>query len=185
MPTPKFWRQWHRWVGFVAALFLIFAGATGTIVAFTEFFGEEEALREATRDLVSPVATSSAPEVWRDPIARAMATAAQKAPGAPIDRITVQFKGKQPTVTLFTGKPKGGEDQKLVFDATTGSLVSEEAYADKALINRIHSGEFFGDGGLVFGMLWGLSLVAMTISGLLIYFRMRRDGAVGIKRVFW
>jgi uncharacterized iron-regulated membrane protein len=185
MPTPKFWRQWHRWIGFVASLFLIFAGTTGAILAFTEFFGEDEALREATRDLVSPVATSSAPEAWRDPIARAMATAQQKAPGAPIDKITVQFKGKQPTVTVFTGKPTGGEDKKFVFDATTGALVSEEAYVDKPIINRVHSGEFFGDGGLVFAMLWGVTLVGMTISGLLIYWRMRREGGSGIKRVFW
>ena len=47
-----FWRKWHRWIGFPAALFLLFAATTGVLVAFTEFFGEEEALREATRDLV-------------------------------------------------------------------------------------------------------------------------------------
>jgi hypothetical protein len=37
----------------------------------TEFFGEEEALREATRDLVSPVKTDSPGASWQDPIARA------------------------------------------------------------------------------------------------------------------
>jgi len=54
-----FWRRWHRWIGFPAFIFLLWAASTGIIVAFTEFFGEEEALREATRDLVSPVTASS------------------------------------------------------------------------------------------------------------------------------
>ena len=107
-----FWRKWHRWIAFPASLFLLWAASTGVLVAFTEFFGEEEALREATRDLVSPVTVSSASTDWSDPIARALATAATQAAGAPVDKIEVQFKGPRPTVTVFTGKPTGGEDQE-------------------------------------------------------------------------
>ena len=44
---------------------------------------------------------------------RAISSAARLAPNAPIDKITVQFKGAAPTVTIFTGKPTGGEDRKL------------------------------------------------------------------------
>jgi uncharacterized iron-regulated membrane protein len=51
MPTPAFWRQWHRWIGAPAALFLAFASLTGVIVAGVEFFGEDEAVREANRRL--------------------------------------------------------------------------------------------------------------------------------------
>jgi uncharacterized iron-regulated membrane protein len=40
MPTPAFWRQWHRWIGAPAALFLAFAAITGVLVAGTEFFGD-------------------------------------------------------------------------------------------------------------------------------------------------
>jgi hypothetical protein len=32
-------------------------------------------------------------------------------------------------VTVFTGKPTGGEDRKLVFSATTGALVANEVSA--------------------------------------------------------
>ena len=64
--NTAFWRRWHRWIGFPAAGFLLFSGLTCFLVAGNEFFGEAEALREATRDLVSP-----------------------------IDRITPQFKGDQ------------------------------------------------------------------------------------------
>lgn len=180
-----FWRKWHRWIGFPAALFLLFAAVTGIIVAGTEFFGEEEALREATRDLASPVLLRSSPAVWTQPIARALATASQRLGNAPVDKITLEFKGEHPRVLIFTGKPAGGEDRKVVVDAKTGNLVAVEDYTDKAFINRLHSGEAFGDGGLVVAMLWGSSLIVLTISGLVIYFQMRRRNLTGIKRFFW
>ena len=180
-----FWRKWHRWIAWPAAIFLLWAGSTGVIVAFTEFFGEEEALREATRDLVSPVTVASSQAEWADAISRAISTAATRSPGAPIDKIEVQFKGPAPKVTLFTGRPTGGEDRKLVFDAKTGSLIGDETYADKPLLYRLHSGEAFGDGGLVVAMFWGLTLVILTITGFIIYVKLWRPGAVGMKRVFW
>jgi hypothetical protein len=34
-------------------------------------------------------------------------------------------------------------------------------------------------------MFWGLTLVILTITGLIIYLKMRRPGAVGIRKVFW
>ena len=182
---PAFWRKWHRWIGFPAALFLLFAALTGFLVAFSEFFGEEEALREATRDLVSPVTTGSPQSAWADPIAKALATAQSRAAGAPIDKITVQFKGDQPTVTVFIGKPSGGEDKLFVVDARSGSLIREDTYTDKPILHRIHSGEFFGDGGLVFAMFWALALAVLTVTGLIIYWSMRRRNATGLQKVFW
>jgi uncharacterized iron-regulated membrane protein len=183
--TLAFWRKWHRWIAFPAVIFLLWAGSTGVIVAFTEFFGEEEAQREATRDLVSPVTLSSEPVAWQEPIAKAFAGATAKVGAEPVDKITVQFKGDRPTVEVFTGKPTGGEDRKLVFNGRTGALLSNEAYADKPFLYRLHSGEAFGDGGLVFAMLWGLTLVVLTLTGLIIYLKLWRPGLKGIRKVFW
>ena len=70
-----FWRRWHRWVGFPAALFLLFAASTGFLLAFTEFFGADEALREATRDRVSPVTLASPLASVIDPLAQAITSA--------------------------------------------------------------------------------------------------------------
>jgi len=180
-----FWRKWHRWIGFPAALFLLFAATTGLLVAFTEFFGEEEALREATRALVSPVTTASPVRLWSDPIGAAVAAVAAQAGPAPIDSITIQFKGAQPTVSIFTGKPAGGEDRKFVVDARTGAVIRSESYADKPFLNRLHSGEAFGDGGLVVAMAWALTLIVLTISGLIIYFLLRPKKRSGLQQVFW
>src|SRR5262245_6887040 len=183
--TLVFWRKWHRWIAFPAVIFLLWAGSTGVVVAFTEFFGEEEAQREATRDLVSPVTLSSDPAAWQTPIAKAFAGATAQVGTEPVDKITVQFKGDRPTVEVFTGKPTGGEDRKLVFNARTGALLSNEAYADKPFLYRLHSGEAFGDGGLVFAMLWGLTLVVLTLTGLIIYLKLWRPGLTGVRKVFW
>jgi len=184
MISPATWRRWHRWIAVPAALFLLFASSTGLVLAFTEFFGEDEALREATRDLVS-TATVSAPASVTDPVGRALATIAAQAAGARIDKVVVQLKGDAPTVTVFTGKPTGGEDRKFVVDATTGVVIGVEDYVDKPFINRLHSGEFFGDGGLVGAMLWALSLIAITVSGLFVMWRMRRTNVSGWRRFFF
>lgn len=191
-PKPRFhfnvlfWRKWHRWIGFPAALFLLFAATTGFLVAFTEFFGADEALREATRDLVSPVTVTSAESGWKDPLSKAFAAAHAISPNAPVDKVEMQFKGDQPTVALFIGKPTGGEDRKLVFNAQTGALIENSAYADKPFLYRLHSGEAFGDGGLVVAMFWALALVIMTITGLIVYYTMRgKRTLTGVKKVFW
>jgi uncharacterized iron-regulated membrane protein len=180
-----FWRKWHRWIAFPATIFLLFASITGVTLAVTEFFGAEEALREATRSLVSPTTTASSPADWSDPVARALAAVNTQSPAAPIDQIAFQFKGDNPTITIFTGKAVGGEDKKFIVSAKTGAIESIEAYADKPFLNRLHSGEAFDDGGLVVSMLWGLTLAILSITGLIIYLRIRPRGATGIHRIFW
>jgi uncharacterized iron-regulated membrane protein len=163
----------------------LFAAITGFLVATTEFFGEAEALREATRDLTSPASTASAAPAWSDPIAKAMTAARERAPGAPIDKITMQFKGDERSVTIYLGKPGGGEDRLMIFDARTGAFVKEAAYTDKPLLNRGHSGEWFDDGGPVFAVFGAIALATLTVSGLIIYWTMRRRNAVGLQKVFW
>jgi uncharacterized iron-regulated membrane protein len=188
MPTPADWRRWHRWLGAPAALFLLFASITGVLVAGTEFFGEDEAIREANRTLVSPVRTGAPMSTWSAPVAQALAEAARRAPDAPIDKLTIEFKGQAPAIAIYTGKPGGGEDRKLLFDARSGAFRADEAYRDKPLIHRIHSGEFFGDGGLVAAMLWGLALAALTVSGWVVYLRMlqvERPDRTGVRRFFF
>jgi len=179
------WRRWHRWLAWPTAIFLMWAACTGVIVAFSEFFGADEALREATRDLVSPVTTASPSDAWSQPVARAIQAVNLASNGAPIDKIEQQFKGEKPTITIFTGKPGGGEDRKFVMDAKSGTVLSAEAYADKPLLYRLHSGEAFGDGGLLMSMTWGTVLAFLTVSGFVIYLTMRRKNPVGIQRIFW
>jgi uncharacterized iron-regulated membrane protein len=185
MINAAFWRRWHRWIAFPASVFLLFAAVTGVAVAITEFFGEEEALREATRNMTSQVRTDSPASAWQEPVGRALARAGREAPGAPIDRIQIQYKATPATISVFLGKPGGGEDRRLVFDLASGDLVATATYVDKPLIHRIHSGEAFGDGGLVVAMAWGTVLAFLTVTGFVIYLTMRRRNPAGWQRVFW
>ena len=177
------WRTWHRWVGFSAAPFLLFAAVTGIAAGVAEMAGEGEAAREAARDRVSEVKLPASPAAVADPVAKALANA--KADGAPVDKVAVDFKADPPTVTLYLGKPTGREDRKLVFDARTGDLLREEPYEDKPFLTRLHSGEAFGDWGLVLGTAWGAALVAVLVTGLVIYLAMRKPGRRGLGRLFW
>jgi uncharacterized iron-regulated membrane protein len=183
--TPRTWRIFHRWLGAVSAVFLAFAGVTGVLVAGSELFGEAEGERERLRDVVSTVATDAPAAAFTAPLLRAMATAAQRVPGAPVDEVRLALKGDRPTVEVRTGLRGGGEDRRLVFDASTGALLAEEAYADKPFLYRLHSGEAFGDGGLGLAIAWGLALVLLVASGLVVYWQMRRPGAKGWRRVLW
>ncbi|MEI6740936.1 MAG: PepSY-associated TM helix domain-containing protein [Gemmatimonadaceae bacterium] len=188
MPTPAFWRKWHRWIGAPAALFMAYASLTGVILAATEFFGEDEAAREAARTVVSSVHTDTPVAQWAPALNLAMTAAAQHSPGAPVDKVTIELKGQAPTITVYTGKPTGGEHQRLLFDANTGKFLHVDDYSDKSILNRIHSGEVFGDGGLVGAMFWGLALLALTISGFVLYWRLAqvdRPDRVGLKRWFF
>lgn len=184
-----FLRKWHRWISLPSALFLLFVSITGIIVAFTEFFGEEETKREALREVISPVTTESSSQVWSGALTKAFATVKSKAPNAPIDKVTIEFKGDQPTVSVYTGKPTGGEDKRFVVQAMTGELLKIEAYVDKPFLTRLHSGEAFGDGGLVVAMFWGLALALMTLTGFFVYWhmhqRMDRRHIKGWRRFFW
>src|SRR6185503_19058235 len=183
--NTAFWRKWHRWVAFPATIFLLWAACTGLALAITEFFGADEALRERLRTFVSPVTAAAPAAAWEEPIGRAVTAVNAAAPGAPIDKITIQFKGDQPTVTIFTGKPQGGEDRQFVVDAATGKVDKVESYRDKPLLNRLHSGEAFGDGGLVMAMAWALTLVVLIVTGLIIYFLLRPKKRSGLQQVFW
>ena len=179
------WRKWHRWVGLAAAPFLLFAAVTGVVAGVAELTSEDEAAREAARDRVSDVRLPAPPAVVGEPAAKALAAAAGRAAGAPVDKVLVDFKANPPAVTVYLGRPDGGEDRKLVFDARTGELLREEGYADKPFLTRLHSGEAFGDWGLVLGAAWGTALVALLVTGLVIYWAMRRPGRKGLGRVFW
>ncbi len=183
--SQPFWRKWHRWVGFAAAPLLLFAAITGILAGISEMTSEDEEAREKAREKVSEVRLPAAASAVADPIAKSLAAAAEKANGAPVDKVTIDFKPDPPTVTIYLGKPTGSEDKKLTFDARNGQFLKEEKYEDKPFLTRLHSGEAFGDWGLVFGTAWGLSLVFVILSGLVIYLAMRKPSRKGLGKLFW
>lgn len=87
------------------------------VVAGSEFLGADEAERERLREMTSPVTVAAAANEWSQPLQRAFVAAAKVAPGAPVDRVELRWKAVPPRAVLSLGKPGGGEDRALVFDA--------------------------------------------------------------------
>ena len=179
------WRKWHRWVGFAALPFLLFAAITGIVAGVAEMTSADEEAREKARERISEVKLPSSPSIVNDAVVKATANASSRGIQAPVDKVLVDFKAEPPTVTFYLGRPTGGEDKKLVYDARSGELLREESYIDKPFLTRLHSGEALGDWGLVLGTAWGLALVFLLVTGLVIYLAMRKPHRKRLERLFW
>ena len=179
-------RKIHRWLGVPAALFLLLASFTGVWLECVRFFGAEETERERIRDLVSPVTAESVGVEFGAGFEKARTAAALQSGAQPLDKLAWQLKGDAPSITFFFGPQGQQAGRRITVHARTGEVLSVEDYEEDSLILRLHSGEAFGDGGMMLGMVWGTLLFALTVSGLVIYFRMKpRTPRSGIRKVFW
>ena len=123
-------------------------------------------------------------------IGRARAAARAKVGDATLDAAEIQLKGDHPTVTLHV---VADTPRRLTVDARTGVVERDEPDEPdepderESLILRLHTGEILGDGGVVLGMVWGTALVALTLTGAVLYWKMYRARArvKGWGRVFW
>ena len=179
-------RKLHRWVGVPAALFLLLASFTGVWMQCAKFFGPEEADRERGRALPSPVTAQSISAEFGVIFERTRAAAAARAGEQPLDKVVWLLKGEPPTVTFFFGSRGSQAARSIVVHARTGDVLRVEAYEENSLILRLHSGEVFGDFGQLAGMFWGISLFLLTVTGIIIYLRMKpRTQQTGLRKVLW
>jgi uncharacterized iron-regulated membrane protein len=181
-------RKIHRWLGIVAVIFFLSVSITGVVLQYQAIFGEEEVAHEAMAALRSPVTTEQSFAI--DPVAferarSAVAARYLKVPGASVDW---QIKGETP---VFTFHLDGAQPLKVAVVTATGAILSAEPDGESWII-RLHTGEIVGDGGKVLGLLWGLALVAMSVTGFIVYVKMlkaRKTGsagkAKGWRRYFW
>ena len=177
-------RKFHRWVSLPAAVFLLSVAVTGVILQFQQFFGEDEAQREQLATMTSAYSLDTPATNVAEMIDRARTTARSKFGDAKLDAVEVQLKGDHPTVALHV---VGDSPRKLVVNGLTGAVESDELDERESFILRLHTGEVFGDGGVVLGMVWGTALVALTVTGAVLYWRMYRARArvKGWRQVFW
>ena len=175
-------RKWHRWIGLPAGMFLLVTAFTGVWLECVRFFGEEEALREKIRDLASPHTAKAPAFAIEEKLSVARAAVATKFPDAPLDKIQLQLKGAAPTATFFLGSKDG---RKVVVNLLTAAITQEDNYEEDSFILRLHSGEALGDGGMVIYMVVGVALFTLTITGFIIYWKMRPKNSTGLRRVFW
>lgn len=179
-------RKFHRWLGVPAAVFLLVVSFTGVWLECEKFFGPEEAERERLRDLPTTSATENRAGEFAAEFQSNLAAATARVGGQPLEKVVWQLKGDAPTVTFYFS-PKGKtEGRRITVNARSHRVLREAAYEEDSFILRLHSGEALGDGGQVLGMFWGAALFALTVSGMVIYFRMKpRKPQTGIRKIFW
>ena len=179
-------RKLHRWLGLPAAIFLVLTSVTGVWLECVKFFGAEETERERIRDMVSPVTAQTMAAEFGVGFEKARMAAAARAGVQPLDKVVWQLKGDAPAIAFFFGPSAQQTGRRIAVNARTGEVLSEESYDEDSFILKLHSGEALGDGGMVVGMFWGLALLILTVSGMVIYFKMKpRKPQTGLRKVFW
>ena len=180
---PTLMRKYHRWISAVAVIFLLFVSITGVILQVQRLTGED-ADADAGERAPSALTTAMPTPVYATFVSRTLDAARQRAPDASISSVVLRGEGSDiQGVVQFPGDPL----REIVVDARSGRVLSDERHEAESLILRIHSGEILGEPGVVLGVLWGLALVVLLITGGWVYldmYRRRRKGS-GNRGMFW
>ena len=181
-------RKIHRWLSVVGIIFFLSVSLTGIWMQGEAIFGEDEAAREAMAEITSP-ASLSAP-LSLNPVSLDKARNAVLARFGNLPVASVDWVIKSP-VPAFVFHLDGAEPVKVTVNAATAAIISSEPDGEDWIV-RLHTGEILGDGGKFLGLAWGLALVAMSITGIILYMKMlqaRRSGSAGKvtgwRRYFW
>ena len=86
-------------------------------------------------------------------------------------------------IVILAGEPS----RRIVVETASREVVSDEPYEADSLVMRIHSGEIFGEPGILLGLFWGGALMVLSVTGVIVYFSMmaKRAKARGKLQVFW
>ncbi|ODU19547.1 MAG: hypothetical protein ABS87_13840 [Sphingomonas sp. SCN 67-18] len=176
-------RKYHRWVSAVAAIFLLFVSVTGVILQVQRLTGEDGDA-DAGERAPSALTTAMPTPVYAALVSRTLDAARQRAPNAPIASVVLRGEGSAiQGVVQLPGDPL----REIVVDARSGRIMSDERREAESIIRRIHSGEVLGEPGVVLGILWGLALVVLLVTGAWVYLDMyrRRLTASDKRGLFW
>jgi uncharacterized iron-regulated membrane protein len=117
-------------------------------------------------------------------IARTLDAARARAPASAVSSVSLtgdadDLKGE----VVLAGDPP----RTITVDARSGRLIGDERRDKDSLILRIHSGEILGEPGVFLGILWGVALVILSLTGGWVYLAMyrRRRRASGKGALFW
>lgn len=181
-------RKFHRWLSIVGIVFFLIAASTGVWMQGEAIFGEDEAEHEALAAIVSPLSLAAPMTVDATTLDRARTATLARFGNRPVASVDWLIKAPVPA---FVFHLDGDEPVKVTVDAKSATIIKSEPDGEDWVM-RLHTGELLGDGGKFLGLAWGLALVAMSITGIVLYFQMlgkRKAGAAGQvrgwRRFFW
>ena len=181
-------RKIHRWLSVVGIIFFLSVSLTGIWMQGEAIFGEDEAAREAMAEIVSPASLSAPLSLNSVSLDKARNVVLARFGNRPVASVDWVMKAPVPAYVFHLD---GAEPVKVTVNAATTAIISSEPDGEDWVV-RLHTGEILGDGGKFLGLAWGLALVAMSITGIILYIKMlqaRRSGSVGKvtgwRRYFW
>lgn len=175
-------RKFHRWGSVVAAIFLLIVAVTGVILQIQHLTGEhDEGEGKPALALLTTAMPSSA---YAAMVARTIEAARARVAGAPVASVTLHGEGESVEGVIdIAGDPR----RRIVVDARSGRVLSDELREGESIVLRIHNGEILGDPGVILGLLLGLGLLALVVTGSWLYLDMyrRRAKGTGKRGLFW
>ncbi len=183
--TGGTWRGLHRGISVVAAVFLLVIAFTGTWIGFESSWGPIHRVFGAGPQ--GGGGGQRGPRVipLSDADVQAMTAATLDAvqrlhPGTTLRAIRLRTFGTMKQGVVITGDARADQ---LVFNAATGqpATLTEPEYPKSnfpfgvrthELVKHIHSGELIGVSGQFMNLFAGLSLIFLSVSGLIMYFDM-------------
>lgn len=192
-PQSKNWllarfRQWHTWVGLVAALFLLVVGTSGVVLNYKKpIFRALGLPDEKEKMTLSPGGKPSRDAAGGiDPLAlpvtlqQALTIAAREMGAGPLERLELKDDGG---VWLYKIKHRGGRE--LWLNAETGAHFTKGEYERAALMTGgrpeprgtdwgkilidLHTGKIGGDVGKAVMTAAAVLLLFLTLSGVYLY----------------
>ena len=181
-------RKIHRWLSVIGIMFFFSVTLTGIWMQGEAIFGDKEAQREAVAILVSPISLAAPLPSNAVSLDKARAAVLARFGSRPVASIDWIIKAPAPAYVFHLD---GAEPLKVTVNAATGGIMRSETDGEDWVM-QLHTGEILGDGGKFLGLAWGLALIAMIVTGIILYFKMlraRRTGSAskvhGWRRYFW
>jgi len=204
------WRVLHRWISLVAAALLVVVTLSGAWLAVESLGlainmaavmkasgnhgpgpgGPKGPMRMAPRDYSSPLADAEIPGM----LGATLTGLRRDAPNDPVKVIRLRYYAHYAQGVVVTG---GDNSQQLVYNAKTGVRMTEtEPGYPKVLFpfgwqahqwaKSVHRGDIIGMPGRWMDLLAGLSLIYLSLSGIVMYWQMwRKRAATGRKGLLW
>lgn len=167
-PTPR--RRWtraafhaHLWIGVIATLALVSISITGVLLNHKRGLGlmpdvphtSDAALRASVSlDSLALAALAAAPTEARG----------EWAPGAPVDPALIDRMDVRPRNGFAKVRFRDRANTEVTVDLATGRAIHVGARND-VFLEKLHSGEIFGDGFVLLSDAGAIALVVTLITG--------------------
>lgn len=167
-------RRWHRWSAIPAGIFMIVITLTGLLLHLDMIrLGQNPPGHDAARpETLHPIPSDADLALMTARIA----AAARAERSMTVKVIQINLAGPRVTLSAGSGGPPGSP--QIVVDGQSGQrIVTPPPPRDfHYILQDIHAGYFLGWPGRILSMACGVALLILSITGLQVWWDMRRRG---------